>query len=218
MTGRKADLIHSIEPSCPKKRGSALRESEDEAHESKASEAYGITPSATQSPSSGPVPNESAVLWVDSSPEREQQKRKVAVNEHGTSKKPRGGSEFMTERKDASVKDKPLSTDIMDHIILRVKADGPSIKARGSIEVGFEDYKTAERLFTSLMSERSLKSDMQKKVSELTATVNGKETCCRRTHFEDWASVCRELRKLWDNSPQLFDDRFQVDVMLHIDE
>lgn len=59
---------------------------------------------------------------------------------------------------------------------------------------------------------------MQKQVSQLTATVNKKETCYRRIHFVDRARACRELHKLWDNSPELLDDRFEMDVMLLVDK
>ena len=124
----------------------------------------------------------------------------------------------LPQDKHARVKDEPLSPDITSRIKLRVKADGPGVSARGPILVDFEVYRTSERLFTSLMSERSLKPEMQKRVSQLTVTIRGKETCCRRDRLDDWAEVCRELRELWDHSPELFDRRFEVDVMLHVDE
>ena len=158
------------------------------------------------------------VISVHSSPEPEQQKKNTTTSEDRTSKKTNTGPDSITQKTGARVKDEPLSPDIIDHTVLRVKADGLSNKARGPITVNFEVYKTSERLFTSLMSERSLKPEIQKKVLQLTATVNGKETCCRRSHFNDWTEVCRELRKLWVNSPELFYDRFEMDVMLHVEE
>ena len=68
------------------------------------------------------------------------------------------------------------------------------------------------------MSERSLKPEVQKKVSQLTATVMGKDMCCRRDRWNDWGKVCRELRELWDLRPEVFERRVEVDVMLHVDE
>lgn len=208
---KRADPPHKNRPSEP---GS----DSDAPLASKASQAYGNTPSTTRTPSTASVHKKHAVISLDSSPEREQQKKTTAIFENRASKKTNAGPDSITQKTEARVKDEPLSTDFINHTILRVKADGPGIKARGPIEVDFEVYKTSERLFTSLMSERSLKPEMQKKVSQLTATVNGKETCCRRSHFNDWTTVCRELRKLWDNSPELFHDRFEMDVMLHVDE
>lgn len=185
---------------------------------SKASPAFGTTPSTTRTPSTALVHKKPAIISLDSSPERAQEKQKFAASENHASKNTQADPDSITQKEVARVKDEPLFTDITSRTILRVKADGPGIKTRGPIEVDFEVHKTSERLFTSLMSERSLKPEMQKKVSQLTATVNGKETCCRRTHFDDWTKVCRELRKLWDKSPELFDDRFEMDVMLHVDE
>ena len=128
------------------------------------------------------------------------------------------GPDPSTQDKTARIKDEPLSPDIISRIELRVKADGPGVSARGPIPVDFEVYKTSERLFTALMSERKLKPEIQKRVSQLTATIRGRETCCRRDRLDDWTKVCRELRELWDHSPELFDRRFEVDVMLHVDE
>ena len=167
---------------------------------------------------SAPSQRKHGVISLDSSPEPEQQKRHTAATESRGPEITNAGPNSIKQEKKARVKDEPLSAEIMNHTILRVRADGPSIKARGPIEVNFEVYKTSERLFTSLMSERSLKPEMQKKVSQLTATVNGKETCCRRTHLDDWTKICADLRKLWDNSPELFNDHFEIDIMLHVDE
>ena len=115
-------------------------------------------------------------------------------------------------------KNEDLSPDITSRIKLRVNADGPGVKDRGAILVDFEVYKTSQRLFTSLLSERNLKPGTREKVSELTVTVDGNKMCCRRDRLNDWSEVCRELRKLWDNRPELFNDRFMMDVMLHVDD
>ena len=156
------------------------------------------------------------ILNPDDSDTREEKRRKNTKT-HAPSNVPTS-PESPPQDKSTHIKDEPLTPDIISRIKLRVKADGPGVSARGPILVDFEDYKTSERLFTSLMSERSLKPEMQKRVSQLTATIRGKETCCRRDRLGDWAEVCRELRELWDKSPELFDRRFEVDVMLHVDE
>lgn len=164
-------------------------------------------------------PNTDTIIIPDDSDAAEKQQRKsTAESANDVSKYTNIGLGSTTQEKDVGIKDEPLSPDITSRIKLRVKADGPGVKARGPITAGFEVYKTSERLFTSLMSERSLKPETQKKVSQLTVTINGKETCCRRNRFDDWMEVCGELRRLWDNRPELFNDRFEVDVMLHVDE
>ena len=128
------------------------------------------------------------------------------------------GPDSSTQGEHARIKDEPLSPDIISRIKLRVKADGHGVSARGPILVGLDVYKTSERLFKSLMSERGLKPEMQQRVSQLTATIGGKEMCCRRDRLDDWAEICGELRELWEKSPTLFDRRFEVDIMLHVDE
>ena len=153
------------------------------------------------------------VILSDDSDNGEKKREKNTGN-----RAPNNRNKSPDPKKVARIKDEPLPADIMKCIRLRVKADGPGISARGPILVDFEVYKTSERLFTSLTSERSLKPEVQKKVSQLTVTINGKETCCRRDRWDDWAEVCRELRKLWDDMPELFGERFEVDVMLHVDE
>ena len=114
------------------------------------------------------------------------------------------------------IKDEALSPEITSRIKLRVRASGPGVSARGPVVIDFEVYKTSEQLFTSLMAERNLEPEMMKKVSELTASINGKETCCRRGRLDDWIEVCTELGDLWEKSPTLFNKRFEVDVMLHV--
>ena len=171
---------------------------------------------------SSPEPSQSntdlTIISDDSDTSEKQRRKNTATHRKHALNNTNIGPDPTTQKQDARIKDEPLTLDIISRIKLRVKADGPGVKARGPILVDFEVYKTSERLFTSLMSERSLKPEMQMKVSQLTATVNGKETCCRRNRLDDWTEVCRELRKLWDNSPKLFIDRFEVDVMLHVDE
>lgn len=208
---KRADPPHSNRHSKP-------RSDPDAPLASKASQAYSVTPSATRTSSAAPVHKTPLVISLNSSPEPEQEKKDTATFESRPSKKKNAGPSSITQKTEGRVKEEPLSTDIINHVILRVKADGPSIKARGPTNVKFEVYKTSDRLCTSLMSQRNLKPEMQKKVLELTATINGKETCCRRDNFDDWTDVCRDLRKLWINSPQLFYDRFEMDIMLHVDE
>ena len=96
------------------------------------------------------------------------------------------------QRKNAGIEDEPLSSDIISRIKHRVKPDGPGVKARGPITAESEVYKISERLFTSSMSERNSKPSMQKKVSELTVTMKGKETCCRRNRLDSLTEVHRE--------------------------
>ena len=169
-------------------------------------------PISSTGPSTGPI-----TIPDDSDTAEKRQTNDTAESPNHVSKNSNMGIGSKTQKKDVRIKDEPLSPDLTSRIKLRVKAEGPGVKARGPITVGFEVYKTSKRLFTSLMSEDSLKPDMQK-VSQLTVTVNGKETCCRRNRFDDWIEVCRELNKLWENNPELFSDRFEVDIMLHVDE
>ena len=174
-------------------------------------------PTSTLNPLPGAIWSDlSPILITDDSDTDEKQQRQNA-NTQGPSKVTTG-PDSSTQDKHAHVKDEPLSPDIISRIELRVKADGPGVSARGPIPVESEVYRTSERLFISLMSERNLKPKMQKKVAQLTATIGGKKMCCRRDRLNDWAKVCRELRELWDHSPELFDKRFEVDIMLHVDE
>lgn len=168
------------------------------------------------SPSKAIRSDQHPILITDDSDTGEKQ-REPAPKTH-TSSKAITSPNSSPQDKPARIDDEPLTPDIISRIKLRVKADDPGVSARGPILVDFEVYKTSERLFTSLMSERSLKPEMQKRVSQLTATIRGKETCCRRDRLGDWVEVCRELRELWDINPELFDRRFEVDVMLHVDE
>ena len=170
-------------------------------------------PISSTGPSTGPI-----TIRDDTDTAEKRQTNDTAGSSNHVSKNSNMNLGSTTQKKDVPIKDEPLTPDLTSRIKLRVKADGPGVKARGPVTVGFEVYKTSERLFTSLMSERSLKPDMQKKVSQLTVTVNGKETCCRRNRFDDWMEVCRELNKLWENNPELFSDRVEVDIMLHVDE
>lgn len=205
---KRARLSHS-----PHKRESS---EDSEAYElPHASRARHLT-SILNSPPEQIKSNTNIVILSDDSDTGQKQRRKNTGDRasHNTNRRP----DSTTQGQDTRIKDEPLSTDITSRIKLRVKADGPGVKARGPILVDFEVYKTSERLFTSLMSERSLKPEMQKKVSQLTATICGKETCCRRDRLDDWSEICRELRKLWDNRPELFNDRFEIHVMLHVDE
>ena len=185
---------------------------------SEGSATHGITPLAARNSPMAHARTRSTPISLSSSPEPEQQRKKTARSKHRALENIKQGPDSDTQEEDVRIKEEPLSANITSHIRLRVKADGPGVKARGPVSVAFENYKTTERLFTSLMSERRLKPEMQEKVSALTVTIDGKETCCRRDALDDWAEVCKELRKLWHKSPGLFKDRFEVDVMLHVDE
>ncbi len=209
---------HSKRAGPPK---SSPRQPESEPNAPLASEGsaiQGITPLAARNSPMAHARTRSTPISLSSSPEPEQQRRKTVRSGHHAPDNTKQGPDSTKQEEDVGIKEEPLSADIMGHIRLRVKADGPGVKARGPISVAFENYKTTERLFTSLMSERRLKPEMQEKVSALTVTIDGEETCCRRDASDDWTDVCRELRKLWDKSPGLFKDRIKVDVMLHVDE
>lgn len=72
-----------------------------------------------------------------------------------------------------------------------------------------------KRLFTALTSERGL--EKEKMVSQLTIIIHGKKLCCRKDRADDWKEVREELRKLWEVNPRLFEERFNVDIILHVD-
>ena len=174
-------------------------------------------PTYTSNPLPAAIRSDLSPIIITDDSDTDEKQRRQNTKTHISSKLTTA-PDSSTQGKHAHIKDEPLSPDIISRTKLRVKADGSGVSARGPILVDFEVYKTPERLFTSLMSERSLKPEMQKRVSQLTATIRGKETCCRRNRLDDWAEVCSELRELWDRSPELFDKRFEVDVMLHVDE
>lgn len=226
LTGRKADLdrpSRAIQPAtCEnhrRKRRRILSESEEptpSSHTQDKNQTSAEGRTALPIDSSSHQSDENLIIITDDLDTGEAHRRqntKVHIPSKLTT-----GPESSAKAKHSGIKNEPLSDDIISRIKLRVKADGHGVSARGPILVAFEVYKTSERLFTALMSERSLKPEVQKKVSQLTVTMNGKEMCCRRDRLDDWAEVCREVRELWDNSPELFDRRFEVDVMLHVDE
>ena len=178
---------------------------------------YSQEPTSTLNPLPGVIRSDrSPVIIIDDLDNDEKPRRKNA--ETHVSSGMTTGPDSSTQGKHARIKDEPLSPDIISRVKLRVKADGHGVSARGPILVGLDVYKTSERLFKSLMSERGLKPEMQQRVSQLTATISGKEMCCRRDRLDDWVEICGEIRELWEKSPTLFDRRFEVDVMLHVDE
>ena len=208
MTGHRADLIGPSEP---------VETATGEIHRNKRPRVLSDGEEPNPNSPAKAIRSDRNVIIITDDTDTGGEKRRKTTKTHTSSNVPTS-PDSPPQDKSAHVKDEPLTADIISRIKLRVKADGPGVSARGPILVDFEDYKTSERLFTSLMSERSLKPEMQKKVSQLTAMIRGKETCCRRDRLGDWAEVCRELRELWDNCPELFDRRFEVDVMLHVDE
>ena len=169
-------------------------------------------PTSTLNPLPGTMRSDrSPIIITDDSDTDENKRRKNTKTRNVTT-----GRHSSAQDKYTRIKDEALSPDIISCIKFRVKASGPGVSVRGAVVVDFEFYKTSEELFTSLMLERNLEPAMMDKVSELTASINGKETCCRRGRLDDWIEVCRELRELWEKSPRLFDKRFEVDVMLHV--
>lgn len=152
----------------------------------------------------------SNVINLDDSDDDEKQRKKRPKRSHSP--------EPTTLENIPRAKNEDLSLEITSRIKLRVNAYGPGAQDRGSIIVDFEVYKTSQRLFTALMSERNLKPDIREKISQLTVIIAGNKMCCRRDHWNDWSEVCKELRKLWDDRPELFNDRFVMDVVLHVDE
>ena len=207
MKSKRARLSQSV-------RSREMFQQDAEAFESR--HPRNLKPTLKSSKGPTPPPDMNTIIVSDDSDNGETQGRKTtqAHTSTNTNIAPRP----LTQNVHTRIKNEPLSPEITARIKLRVKADGPGISARGPVLVNFEIYKTSERLFTSLMSERSLKPEMQKRVSQLTATVRGKEICCRRDRLDDWMEVCGEVRRSWDGSPELFDERFEVDVMLHVDD
>ena len=179
------------------------------------SKRYGITPPATHTPptthsrSRGTV----EVISLDSSPEREQPPRKIPTNCTATR------DSLKAEQDTTNVKDEPLSAEAIEHTVLRVSADNMK---KGPISVPFDNCAVFHSLFASLISERKIRAELDRKISDITLTCawsNNKSFGIRRDKPQDWSSFCGYLRKAWDKDMDRFEDGCcEIEVMIHVDE
>ena len=123
-----------------------------------------------------------------------------------------------TEGPNSDAKVESLSVEMISCTYLRVSAD--NMVGKGPVRVPFELYKTSERLFTSLMSERKIRHDQRPRVSDITATFPwSKESIgIRKGRYEDWTYFCECLRKAWVTESHRFGEGCNVDIMIHVDE
>lgn len=72
---------------------------------SKASKAYGITPSATRTSSTAPVHKTPLIISLNSSPEPEQQRKNTAISENRASKETNARPGSITQKTETRIKD-----------------------------------------------------------------------------------------------------------------
>jgi len=86
--------------------------------------------------------------------------------------------------------------------------------------VPFTSCNTFPQLFETLVSECDIRPEAAKRVSKISAryTWDGKQIRIRKERPEDWSLFYRGLCKAWDKGSEGFEDGWEVEMMVHVDD
>lgn len=122
------------------------------------------------------------------------------------------------EHDGACAKTGQLSSEPVARTTLIVTASNqPTI---APVFVPLTSCNTFPQLFKILISECDIRPDAAKKVSKISAryTWDGKQIRIRKERPEDWSLFYRGLRKAWDKGSEGFEDGWEVEMMVHVDD
>lgn len=170
------------------------------------------TPSATSAVSTHPP-----FIDLDPSPDRELPKKQASNDEPSNANPSEKNTSLATDINPARIKGEPVFVGYRARTVLRVEA---SNDGKAPITVPFDSWKTSEQLFSTLIKEQGLRSEVGKKVRQISATYtwNRRRHGIRRGREADWDRFCKTVQKAWELESDKFEDECEIEMVLHVDE